>query len=129
MGWFTATNCTGGGDFGPRIDTSTNRVSLFEVRLRFNPSGTDTAYVTHYVFDGLPGQRQPTASDTPAYMRSLAVIGDFSFNKFQFITGHSSSVKTRWAFSNVVFTRDPGTAALYLLDPPPPPRGTFISLR
>lgn len=126
MGWFTATNCTGGGDFGPRIDTATTRVSLFEVRLRFNPSANDTAYVTKYVFDNLPNQRQPLASDTPAHMRSLSVSGDFSFNKFQFITGHSSSVKTRWLFSNVVFTRDPGTAALYLLDPP---QGTMIAVR
>jgi hypothetical protein len=129
MGWFVNSVCRGGGDFGPRIDAATNRVSLFEVRLRFMPSGNDTAYVTHYVFDGLPNRRQPTASDTPAYMRSLAVSGDFSFNKFQFITGHSSSAKTRWVFSNVVFTRDPATAALYLLDPPPPPGGTVISLR
>jgi hypothetical protein len=129
MGWFTATNCTGGGDFGPRIDAATNRVSLFEVRLRFAPSGNDTAYVTHYVFDGLPNQRQPTATDTPAYMRSLSISGDFSFNKFQFVTGHSASTKTRWVFSNVVFTRDPATAALYLLAPPPSPFGTTISLR
>ena len=129
MGWFTATNCTGGSDFSPRIDAATARVSLFEVRLRFNPSANDTAYVTKYVFDNLPNQRQPLPSDTPAHMRSLSVSGDFSFNKFQFITGHSSSVKTRWLFSNVVFTRDPGTAALYLLDPPQPLSGTIFAIR
>ncbi len=129
MGWFTATNCTGGGDFSPRIDAAVSRVSLFEVRLRFNASANDTAYVTKYVFDNLPDQRQPTVSDTASYMRTLTVSGDYSFNKFQFITGHAESKKTRWVFSNVVFTRYPATAALYLLDPPPAPRGTLVRIR
>lgn len=129
MGWFTATNGAGGGDFGPRIDTATNRVSLFEVRIRFNPSASDNATVVHYAFDGLPGQRQPTLADLPAHVRTLSVSGDFSFDRFQFVTGHAESKKTRWSFSNVVFTRDPGTAALYLLDPPPPPRGMLILMQ
>lgn len=129
MGYFTATNCSGGGDFGPRIDAAVARVSLFEVRLRFNASGNDTATVTKYAFDNLPDQRQPTLYDTAAYTRSLTVSGDFSFNKFQFITGHAESKKTRWVFSNVVFTRYPATAALYLLDPPPAPRGTLVRVR
>lgn len=128
MGWFTTAICKGGGDFSPRIDAATTRVSLFEVRLRFT-SGNDTAYVIKYDFDNLPDQRQPTLLDTPAYTRALSVSGNLSFNQFQFITGHAESLTTRWAFSNVVFTRDPGTAALYLLDPPPPPRGTLISLQ
>ena len=129
MGFFTATNGAGGGDFGPRIDTAIARVSLFEVRLKFNPSANDTATVTKYAFDNLPGQRQPTAADLPAHVRALTVSGDFSFDRFQFVTGHTEAKATRWAFSNVVFTRDPATAALYLLDPPPPYRGTLISVR
>lgn len=129
MGWFTATNCTGGSDFSPRIDAATNRVSLFEVRIRFNPSANDTATVIHYALDCLPGQRQPKISDTAAHVRTLSLSGDFSFRSFQFITGHAETATTRWVFSNVVFTRNPGTAALYLLDPPPSPYGTFISLQ
>lgn len=129
MGWFTTAICKGGGDFGPRIDAATARVSLFEVRLIFNPSANDTAYVTKYDFDNLPNQRQPTIWDVPDYTRSLAVSGNLSFSQFQFITGHAESATTRWVFSNVVFTRTPGTASLYLLDPPPPPAGTIISLR
>lgn len=128
MGWFTATNCTGGGDFSPRIDAATNRVSLFEVRIRFNPSANDTATVIHYAFDGLPNQRQPSITDAAAHVRTLTVSGDFSFSRFQFITGHAEGAATRWVFSNVVFTRTPGTAALYLLDPPQPPRGTLLTL-
>ncbi len=127
MGYFTATNGTGGGDFGPRIDTATNRVSLFEVRIRFNASANDSATVIHYAYDGLPGQRQPTIDDMPAHVRTLTVGGDFSFDRFLFVTGHAESKTTRWVFSNVVFTRRPGTAALYLLDPPP--RGTLFFLQ
>lgn len=59
-------------------------------------------------------------SDLPAHVRTLVVGGDFSFGRFQFITGHAESKRTRWSFSNVVFTRTPGTTALCLLDPPPP---------
>jgi hypothetical protein len=126
MGFFTATNGAGGGDFGPRIDTATARVSLFEVRLTFNPSANDTATVIHYAFDNLPGQRQPTAADIPAHVRTLTVSGDYSFDRFLFVTGHTESKTTRWVFSNVVFTREPATAALYLLDPP---RGLLIAVR
>ena len=101
-------------------------MSLFEVRLTFNPSANDTATVVHYAFDNLPGQRQPTAADIPAHVRTLIVSGDFSFDRFLFVTGHAESKTTRWVFSNVVFTRDPATAALYLLDPP---RGLLIAVR
>ena len=116
------------GDFSPRIDLAPARVCLYDVGLHFNASGNDTATIVMYAYDNLPNQRQPVGSDTPTYTRQLTLTGDFSFSSFRFIVGHADTFPTRWVFSNVVFARDAAAAADYILNPPPPRRGTLIAI-
>jgi len=133
LGCFLGGNGGGSGEggFSPRIDMAPARVSLFDVRVHFNASGNDTAIVVMYTYDNLPsGQLQPCGTNTPTYMRQLSLSGDFAFKTFQFVAGHAdTAASTRWLFSDVVFARNATAAAEYLLNPPPPPRGTALLFR
>ena len=94
-------------------------------------SAADSATIIMYTDDNLPaGQLQPNATNTPTYTRQTTQSGDFSFNSFQFISGHADSYpNARWLFSNVVFSRNATAAPDYLLNPPVPPRGTVMAVR
>ena len=127
LSYFLSANGSGGGDFPTRIDMAPARVMLYDVRVHFNASANDTAYVVMYTYDNLPsGQLQPLATNTPTYTRQATITGDFAFNAFQFISGHADARPARWRFSNVVFTRNALVAADYILNPPAPPHGTLI---
>ncbi len=131
LGYFRGANGGGGSGFfgSPRIDMAPARVCLFEVFVHFNASASDTATIIMSTYDNLPGQRQPTGSDTPTYtVMQSAGTGDYSFDSFQFISGHADVNPTRWTFSNVVFSRNATAAADYLLNPPIPDPGTFIAI-
>jgi len=109
----------------PRIDMFPARVQLFEVHIHFNASANDTATIVMNAYDNLPGQRQPVATDVPTYTQTRTVSSaDFSFNSFQFISGHAdyngvAAPNTRWLFSNVAFATGAGEASSYLLSPEP----------
>ena len=101
----------------PRLDMAPARVALFEVHVQYNAEAADTATITMRLYDNLPGQRQPITSDVAVYTQILyTASSDFSFDSFQFISGHADTVpSTRWFFSNVVFAQNAGEAPDYLL--------------
>jgi len=101
----------------PRLDMAPARVALFEVHVHFNSDAADTATITMRLYDNLPGQRQPVSSDVAVYTQVLnTASSDFSFDSFQFISGHADAIpSTRWLFSPVVFAQSAGEAPDYLL--------------
>lgn len=107
-------------EFSTRQDPSPARVALFEVHVHYNSSAVDTATITMWSYDSLPGQRQPMTTDVAACTQTLTTVSsDFSFNRFQFISGHTDTTPyTRWLFSNVVFAQNAGEASGYLLANP-----------
>ena len=132
-----ADGTSGISDFSTRIDLATERVQLFEVHIHFNASANDTATILMSVYDNLPGQRQPLASDTPDYTRTMTGIsGDFAFDSFQYISGTGNANPARWVFSDVVFATADGEAAASILAVPEPASfgllavgGLFMGLR
>ncbi|MDA3926081.1 MAG: hypothetical protein PF904_15405 [Kiritimatiellae bacterium] len=102
----------------PRVDIAPARVALFEVHLHFNASANDNATITMTLYDNLPLMRQPIAGDLIYTQEVKSVSSDFSFNSFQFTSGHTDTDPARWKFSNVVFAENADEASDYLLAHP-----------
>jgi hypothetical protein len=121
FGYNIGTNGTGPSTFfnNPRLDLAPARVALFEVHVQYNASANDSAVITMRLYDNLPAQRQPVASDVAVYTQTLnTASSDFSFDSFQFISGHMDANSTRWQFSNVAFAQNAGEASDYILTHP-----------
>jgi len=102
----------------PRVDIAPARVALYEVHLHFNASANDSATITMTLYDNLSFMRQPVASDVIYTQQVKSVSGDFSFDSFQFTSGHTNTDPSRWNFSNVVFAENADEASDYLLAHP-----------
>jgi hypothetical protein len=121
FGYNIGTNGSGPSTFfnTPRVDLAPARVALFEVHVQYNASASDSATITMRLYDNLPFQRQPIASDVAAYTQTVNTAGsDFSFAAFQFISGHADANPARWHFSNVAFAQNAGEASDYILAHP-----------
>jgi hypothetical protein len=87
--------------------------------VQYNASANDSAVITMRLYDNLPFQRQPVATDVAAYTQTInTASSDFSFDSFQFISGHADNTSTRWQFSNVAFAQNAGEAPDYVLTHP-----------
>ena len=121
FGYNIGTNGTGPSTFynNPRVDLAPARVALFEVHVHYNASANDSASITMRLYDNLPVQRQPVASDVAVYTQTVTTASsDFSFASFQFISGHADANPARWQFSNVAFAQNAGEASDYILTHP-----------
>lgn len=112
----------------PRLDIAPARVALYEVHLKFNASAADTATITMRFYDNLPFMRQPITSDIVYTQQVISASGNFSFDRFQFTSGHINANPARWNFSNVVFADSEGEASAYLLTHPYSAPDTIIQV-